>query len=105
MWSGFTVSLREDARYIIFVLFGVSPGSLRAGIGVGARGQGEVDRALVLLLSVYLPPVLGETLLTAELVVTGADCVEDSSRGVTLSLTLSTYQHCISLNILSLLSH
>ena len=82
----------------------VSPGSLRAGIRVDAGGQGEVDRALVLLLSVHLPPVLGETLLTAELVVTGADCVEDSSRGVTLSLTLSTYQHCVSLNILSLLS-
>lgn len=81
-----------------------SPGSLRAVIGVGARGQGEVDGALVLLLSVHLSPVLGETLLTAELVVTGADCVEDSGAGVTLSITLSANQHRVSLNILSLLS-
>ena len=71
----------------------VSPGSLRAGTGEGAGGQGEVDRALVLLLSVDLPPVLAETLLTAELVVTGADCVEDSSGWVTLSLTLAAHQH------------
>ena len=71
---------------------------------MGGGGQREVDRALVLLLSVDFPPVLGETLLTAELVMTGANCVEDSSAGITLSLALSAPQHPLSLNILSLLS-
>ena len=81
----------------------VSPGSLVTGTGLGARGEREVDRALVLLGSVDFPPVLRETLLTAELVMTGANCVEDSSAGITLSLALSTSQHSLSLNILSLL--
>ena len=80
----------------------VSPGSLSAGTGLAAGGQREVDRALVLLGSVDFPPVLRETLLTAELVMTGANSVEDSSAGLTLTLALAAHQHA--LNILSLLS-
>ena len=95
---------RGQIQYWLGAVRRVSPGSLSAGTGLAAGGQREVDRALVLLSSVDFPPVLGETLLTAELVVTGAHCVEDSSGGVTLSLALPAHQHALTLNILSLLS-
>ena len=72
---------------------------------MGGGGQRKVDRALVLLLSVDFPPVLRETLLTAELVMTGANCVEDSSGGVTVSLALTAHQQPLTLNILPLLSY
>ena len=95
---------RGQIQYWLGAVRRVSPGSLSAGTGLAAGGQREVDRALVLLSSVDFPPVLGETLLTAELVVTGAHCVEDTSGGVTLSLALPAHQHRLTLNILSLLS-